>query len=302
MPNGSSHEIGIRNARAEPSRAFFFLGVVHGTDVAHPVLVDMRDVAFEPASMRLRHIAGDDEARTDAAGDLDRDMRSLDRLDAAEKDQWRVGRRARREVISGERHAVEYKMPDADVGDAFHHEPADRAEFEGAEREPMPENHRSAADLALISHQLRQPQRQNGQEVGDARKGVDDVKPAARDFSRQRRRVAQGVGGRLARQPRPGYEPARRTRTGASEHRHLVAAALQPSRQHVHDPLDAAVMERGHGQFGIGGEGDAQISERRPVAFARRQGALDKFEEVVALDLPIVSRLAKIKRRHACLR
>ena len=98
------------------------LGVVDRADVAHAIAVDVRgDVRLEPRPVLRRHVAGEDEAAAGPTRDLDGEVRALDLLDAAEKDERRVGRDGGAEGVGGERHAVGDEVPAAGERRPLHH-------------------------------------------------------------------------------------------------------------------------------------------------------------------------------------
>ena len=114
MPNGSSHWMGMRRARARP-KSLFFWDVVHGPKVGDAFAVEMRlDIPVEPPVMLGRHVARNDKGNARTLCDLNRYMRSFDFLDAAKKDQWRAGARMGPIFVSRERHAVEHETPSPD--------------------------------------------------------------------------------------------------------------------------------------------------------------------------------------------
>ena len=77
------------------------LSVVDGTDVANPIAVDVwGDARLEPRPVRRRYVAGENEPAAGPARRLDGKMRALDLLDAAEKDERRIGRDGGTEGVS----------------------------------------------------------------------------------------------------------------------------------------------------------------------------------------------------------
>jgi hypothetical protein len=93
-PDRHDHRLG---ASQQPA----LLQVVHRTDMFHATVADLRHDLLPPV-VALRSgvgvVAGDDEALSGAARDLDRPVCALDMLDAAQEDERRVGRHSGAEL------------------------------------------------------------------------------------------------------------------------------------------------------------------------------------------------------------
>ena len=210
--------------------------------------------ALEPALVLGRNVAGDDEREARAPRHLDGDVRPLDLLDAAQEHQRRIRCDRRLEVIGAERHTVVHEVPSANVLDVPRHPPADCGELQRAARQAMAELDRAAADLALVSHQLRDRQWQDRHHVGDARERMDEIVPPPQHGVAEGGRIPDGVGAGEARGSGPGHEPAGRPGVAMGEQRDVVPALDQRANEHVDDALNAAVVKRRHGKLGIGGD------------------------------------------------
>ena len=83
---------------------------------------------------------------------------------------------------------------------------------------------------------------------------LDDVEPAARHTPRKSQGIAHRVQFRAAGRARPRDQGDPGVRVPMGEQHHLVSARSQLARQHVDDPLDAAIEPRRNGQLRISGK------------------------------------------------
>ena len=251
IPNGSSHSIGHQQRRGAPQQ--LVLGrIIHRPDVyvtrsAVDVGLDLR---VEVRLMAVRHVAGDHQPPARSPGDLDRDVRTLEVLDAPQEHEGRVGRHGGLEAIARGIHGVGNDAPGREVTHALEHAIAARRERDPAKTEPPPPRHTARRDGALIRHDLRRAHRPHARQRSEAAEAVDDVGPCtirrARDHGRDgRNRHPAAVCATIR------HESGRCDGTPVRDERHVVAARHETIHQQCDHALDAAVQPGWNRQFRV---------------------------------------------------
>ena len=87
---------------------------------------------------------------------------------------------------------------------------------------------------------------------------MDEVELTRKHRAGERCGVTRGIGRGNTRASRPGNQMTGSSRVRMGEDGNVVTTCRQPAYQHIHDPLDAAIVKRRHWQFGVGGDSYAQ--------------------------------------------
>ena len=230
MPNGSSHWMGTTMARASPSTLFFCASST-GPTYSMPSRPSHGSILFPPVvalGAGLGVVAGNDQPMAGAARDLDRPVRALDALDAAQEAERCIGRDRRAEFQRIDLEEVGNALPVAagapaaggDVvaaaGEAQH---LRRGELHG-------EAHGAQRRIALEGHDDRDRAAQQRRQVGKPREAVDHVRPEGAHRPPQRPGVGERVGSRQRARAGPRVEGIGfALRAGFGHQADLMAAA-----------------------------------------------------------------------------
>lgn len=239
------------------------LNVVNGTDVRHPVAVDVRANMSLPILCGLRvcgMISRDHEWSPSGTRHRDCLSRAFHFFDAAEEHQRRIGSNLGLEHEPVQVDAVVNRVP-ASPGctpkprDEFAHPDIDQT----VSAEPGSPAHLSLGWPAMVGLYYRNSELRKREGICESTRTVYQIGLEAPGRSKQGECVAERVPSRLRVFPRPREKPVySRTGIGACDQPHLMPAPAEFLDPQVHQSLDPAVAARRHRKFRIGREKNPQ--------------------------------------------